>query len=73
MNFIKQSFEKFTITFIALKICLYLFMCVCVSVCHMCTGGGGGQKKVLDSLSCDLPDVGVGSQTQVLWVSRKYS
>lgn len=41
---------------------------VCVSECHMSVNALWAQKKVLDplELSCDLPDVGVGTQPQSL-------
>jgi len=42
---------------------------------HMCAGAAGAQKRELDSSGagvaggCELPNVGAGNRTQVLWRS----
>lgn len=51
-----------------------MYMCVCVSECHIYVGPGRGQKGALDTLMLKLPAVveswEVNAETRI-WVFRK--
>ena len=59
--------------------CVCVCVCVCVYVCVLCTGvqvpteaGGMRSPGTGGADSFEVPDVGVGNQTQILW-KRKSS
>lgn len=42
-----------------------MYVCVCVSICHVCTGAHRGQKRVSETLELELLAI-VGCQMWVL-------
>ena len=55
-----------------MSVIMLFYFCVCVSMPQRSEESFGPSSAGVTG-NCELPSVGTGNQTQILWVSRKYS